>query len=91
MEFAKEEPMEFTEEGTKRLLRGMNTILNLYDIEGIPKEILDYLYYPVGHIAEMLNIPVEMQKTKNKDEDGNIIEEVKRFIMPENFAEWVGK
>jgi len=81
--------MEISEDSLKRLIRGMNTTLNLYDVEGIPKEITDYLYYPVGHMAEMLNIPVEMQKTKEKDDKGEPIWEIKRFIMPEDFEKWL--
>lgn len=81
--------MEFDEQSLKRLIRVMNSVLNLYDIEGLPQEVVDYLYYPVGNLAEILNIPIEMQKTKEKDENGEYIEEIKRFIMPENFEKWV--
>jgi hypothetical protein len=84
-----EQTMEFDEHALKRLIRVMNSVLNLYDVDGIPKEIKDYLYYPVGQLAEMLNIPVEWQKTGDVKEDGEPELEIKKFIMPENFTEWV--
>ena len=89
--------MEFDEQALKRLIRVMNSVINLYDVEGIPKEILDYLYYPVGHLADILNIPVEKRKTGEVDADGklaldedeNPIEEILKFLMPKDFSKWV--
>jgi len=76
-------------EALKRLIRVMNSVLNITDYEEIPEEITQYLYYPVGQIAEMLNIPVIWRKTKEKDENGEYIMEIEKFVMPEDFDKWV--
>jgi hypothetical protein len=72
--------VEFDEEALKRLIRTMNSVLNLYDIEGIPIEIVHIMYKPINDIMKLLKIPV---KTKS---DGETID---KFIMPENFSRWL--
>lgn len=71
---------EFDEESLKRLIRVMNSVLNLYDIEKIPVEIIDMLYTPVGELAKILNITVKPRPGTN---------EIDKFIMPENFERWL--
>lgn len=71
---------EFDEESLKRLIRVMNSVLNLYDIEKIPVEIIDMLYTPVGELVKILNITVKPRPGTN---------EIDKFIMPENFERWL--
>jgi len=73
--------MRITEKGLKRLVRAMNSILNLYDVGEIPEKITDALCEPVEYIAGFLKIPAKIRK------DGT----VDKYIMPENFEEWLEK
>ena len=75
------------ESGLKRLIRVMNSVLNLYDIESVPEEIVDILYEPIGTLAEVLNLPYKVRIVIN--EDGEEEEEIDKFIMPEDFETWM--
>jgi len=72
--------MRITEKGLKRLVRAMNSVLNLYDVEEIPEALTDALCEPVEYIAGFLKVP-----TKIRIKDGT----VDKYIMPENFDEWL--
>ena len=74
--------MDFDEKALKRLIRLMNSVVNLYDIENIPIEIVDMLCKPVFSLVNILKIP-----TKTKDVDGK--EVIDKFVMPENFDRWL--
>jgi len=74
--------MEFDESALKRLIRLMNSTVNLYDIENIPIEIVDVLTKPVFSIVKVLKIPVKMKEVDGK-------EVIDKFIMPENFDRWL--
>ena len=73
--------MRITEKGLKRLVRAMNSILNLYDVGEIPEEITDALCEPVNYVADFLKVPTKDRK------DGTI----DKYIMPENFDAWLDK
>lgn len=72
----------FDENALKRFIRVLNSVLNLYDIENIPLELVDMLYKPVNEIVNIMKIPI-----KSKVIDGK--EVIDKFIMPENFERWL--
>ena len=72
----------FDENALKRLIRVMNSVLNLYDEEKIPIEVIDIMYQPIAKLASVLKIPV-----KSKEIDGRQI--IEKFVMPENFERWL--
>lgn len=69
----------FDEESLKRLVRTLNSVFNLYDVEAIPIEIIEMLCEPVWNIVKILNIPIKL-KSDN--------ETIDKFIMPEDFETW---
>lgn len=73
--------MRITEKGLKRLVRAMNSVLNLYDVGEIPEEITDTLCEPVTYVATLLKVPTKARK------DGTI----DKYIMPEDFNKWLDK
>lgn len=74
--------MEFDENALKRFIRVLNSVLNLYDIDNIPIELIDLLYQPVATVVSILKIPA-----KTKEVDGKEI--IEKFVMPENFERWL--
>ena len=74
--------MEFDESALKRLIRLLNSVVNLYDIENIPIELVEMLCKPVWNIVNILKLP-----TKLKMVDGK--EVIDKFVMPENFERWL--
>lgn len=72
----------FDENALKRFIRVLNSVLNLYDIENIPIELVNMLYKPVNEIVNIMKIPI-----KSKVVDGK--EVIDKFIMPENFERWL--
>lgn len=74
--------MEFDESALKRLIRLLNSVVNLYDIENIPIEIVEMLCKPVFSIVNILKIPVKMKIVEGKDV-------IDKFVMPENFERWL--
>jgi hypothetical protein len=74
--------MNFDENALKRFIRVLNTVVNLYDIENIPIEIVEIMCKPVWNIANVLKIPVKMKV----DGDQEVID---KFVMPENFERWL--
>jgi hypothetical protein len=73
---------DFDENALKRFIRVLNSILNLYDIENIPLELVEMLYKPVNEIVNIMKIPI-----KSKVIDGK--EVIDKFVMPENFERWL--
>lgn len=74
--------MEFDESALKRLIRLLNSVVNLYDIENIPIEIVEMLCEPVWKIVNILKIPTKMKMVGEK-------EVIDKFVMPENFDRWL--
>ena len=80
----KENEPVFDAAALKRLIRIMNSVLNIYDVSGIPNEISDMLFEPVGKLAKILNIPYKLAPTKEGESEADI----QKYIMPDDFEEW---
>jgi len=65
----------------KRMIRAMNSILNLHDVEGLSDPLISLMSEPVDKVAKLLNIP-EQTKVENGEEV------VIKYLVPENFEEW---
>ena len=64
----------------KRVIRAMNSVLNLYDTD-FPEELIDRLVEGVVEVADFLGLT----KLAILDDDGFII----KYVMPEDFDIWV--
>lgn len=74
--------MTIDEKGLKRLIRAMNSVLNLYDVENIPEEVTDIMMEGVVRIANMLkltDLALYDKETKG----------ILKYIMPEDFNVWL--
>lgn len=64
----------------KRMIRAMNSILNLYDEKEIPEEIVDRLMTGILAVETYLNIPKEYD-----EKTGMLL----KYVMPVNFGDWI--
>lgn len=73
--------MAIDEKSMKRMIRAMNSVLNLYDVEEIPDELVEILMKGVKEVAIMLRL----KDIALYDEQGTII----KYVMPEDFEIWL--
>jgi hypothetical protein len=71
---------EIKQESIKRMIRAMNSILNLYDENDIPDAITNILMTGIVEVASKLGLTDIAISNK----DGDII----KFVMPEDFTAW---
>ena len=69
------------EKSLKRLIRAMNSVLNLYDVEDIPEAIVDVMMHGVVKVANIL----KLSEIAIYDNDGVMV----KYVMPENFDTWL--
>ena len=69
------------ESNLKRLVRAMNSCVNIYDVEDVPEELTDVLMIGVVKLAKML----KLDKIALYDDNGDLV----KYVMPEDFDAWL--
>jgi len=73
--------MGIDEKSMKRMIRAMNSVLNLYDVEEIPDEIVEMLMKGVKEVATLLRL-----KDIALYDDNKVL---MKYVMPEDFDAWL--
>jgi hypothetical protein len=74
--------MAIDEKTLKRMIRAMNSVLNLYDEDGIPEKLIDTMMEGVVAVADFLGLT----KIALYDKDTGVMI---KYIMPVNFDDWL--